>query len=463
MLPSEAENSPSDLAKLVQSKQTKQARVCGGADHRLLRSLANTGAEVMVTVPNSRLHHMAEFKEEAQLWVAANVAPFLPATMITHVLAGDDVLSSSPGAAYSLVPAMLNLHAALAAARLDGRVRVSTALSSVPLAPSWHAGVAGHLLRFLSDTGSPLFLKQARAREAAADDDAYAAMRALGFSGVPLIAAEPEGLGGAVVYRGHLRHAAGGGGGRRSLAAGTFCVALQNADPAALQAGLSWACGQGQADCSAIQPGGACYRQNNLAALASYAYNDYYQKGASTGATCSFNGTATTTATDPSKHAVWHSFFHLLYRHGCMFSDSFMVIAPCRLGIVRLRGKHHGRGLQLERAERQPSDEPRASGRLQPSVRLRAPSDRLRPSRGWLRSAVWVRPTVWLRSPVGVRPAGELQRERDLRAERHPRALRHRMPPRRLFGRLHSPVRHCSCRPRRVARSDVNYVSVYLN
>ncbi|VAH88066.1 unnamed protein product [Triticum turgidum subsp. durum] len=427
MLPSEAENSPSDLAKLVQSKQTKQARVCGGADHRLLRSLANTGAEVMVTVPNSRLHHMAEFKEEAQLWVAANVAPFLPATMITHVLAGDDVLSSSPGAAYSLVPAMLNLHAALAAARLDGRVRVSTALSSVPLAPSWHAGVAGHLLRFLSDTGSPLFLKQARAREAAADDDAYAAMRALGFSGVPLIAAEPEGLGGAVVYRGHLRHAAGGGGGRRSLAAGTFCVALQNADPAALQAGLSWACGQGQADCSAIQPGGACYRQNNLAALASYAYNDYYQKGASTGATCSFNGTATTT------------------------------------GIVRLRGKHHGRGLQLERAERQPSDEPRASGRLQPSVRLRAPSDRLRPSRGWLRSAVWVRPTVWLRSPVGVRPAGELQRERDLRAERHPRALRHRMPPRRLFGRLHSPVRHCSCRPRRVARSDVNYVSVYLN
>ncbi|VAH88061.1 unnamed protein product [Triticum turgidum subsp. durum] len=114
MLPSEAENSPSDLAKLVQSKQTKQARVCGGADHRLLRSLANTGAEVMVTVPNSRLHHMAEFKEEAQLWVAANVAPFLPATMITHVLAGDDVLSSSPGAAYSLVPAMLNLHAALA-------------------------------------------------------------------------------------------------------------------------------------------------------------------------------------------------------------------------------------------------------------------------------------------------------------------------------------------------------------
>uniref|UniRef100_M8B5W0 Glucan endo-1,3-beta-glucosidase 4 n=1 Tax=Aegilops tauschii TaxID=37682 RepID=M8B5W0_AEGTA len=95
MLPTETEDSPSDLAKIVQSsKQTKQARVCGGADHRLLRSLANTGAEVMVTVPNSRLQHMAEFREEARLWVAANVAPFLPATMITHA---QDRASSQEG------------------------------------------------------------------------------------------------------------------------------------------------------------------------------------------------------------------------------------------------------------------------------------------------------------------------------------------------------------------------------
>ncbi|XP_062189110.1 glucan endo-1,3-beta-glucosidase 4-like isoform X2 [Phragmites australis] len=90
---------------------------------------------------------------------------------------------------------------------------------------------------------------------------------------------------------------------RRSLATGSsgvFCVALQGADPTALQAGLNWACGQGHADCTAIQPGGPCYKPNNLPALASYAYNDYYQKNANTGATCSFNGTATTTTTDPS-------------------------------------------------------------------------------------------------------------------------------------------------------------------
>uniref|UniRef100_A0A0D3FJ20 Glucan endo-1,3-beta-D-glucosidase n=1 Tax=Oryza barthii TaxID=65489 RepID=A0A0D3FJ20_9ORYZ len=110
------ENSPSEFAKIVQSKQTKHARVfIGGADHRSLRSLANTGEEVILTVPNDQLEHMAEFPEEAELWVAANVARFLPATRITHVVAGDDVVARSPGNAYFLLPAMANLHAALAA------------------------------------------------------------------------------------------------------------------------------------------------------------------------------------------------------------------------------------------------------------------------------------------------------------------------------------------------------------
>ncbi|CAN6206198.1 unnamed protein product, partial [Urochloa humidicola] len=89
---------------------------------------------------------------------------------------------------------------------------------------------------------------------------------------------------------------------RRSLATGSgvFCVASQGADPAALQAGLNWACGPGHADCTAIQPGGPCYKQNNLQALASYAYNDYYQRSAKTSTACDFNGTATTTTMDPS-------------------------------------------------------------------------------------------------------------------------------------------------------------------
>ncbi|WVZ57086.1 hypothetical protein U9M48_007522 [Paspalum notatum var. saurae] len=296
-----SENSPSEFAKMVQSKQTRQARVCG-ADPQLLSSLAGSAAEVMVTIPNEQLEHLAEFQEEADLWVAAHVARFLPSTRITHVVAGDDApRARSPGtAAYFLLPAMLNLRAALAAAGLGGRVKVSTALSAGALAdPAWSGAVA-HALRFLRSAGSPLFLSSRTSEASDAEADAaFAAMRALRVSGVPVVAADLAAGGEVAAY--YYGYPGGEQAGRRrSLATGTFCVALQNADPTALQAGLNWACGPGQADCSAIQPGGACYKQNDLPAIASYAYNEYYQEQASTGATCSFNGTATTTTTDPS-------------------------------------------------------------------------------------------------------------------------------------------------------------------
>ncbi|XP_010542461.1 PREDICTED: glucan endo-1,3-beta-glucosidase 4-like [Tarenaya hassleriana] len=79
-----------------------------------------------------------------------------------------------------------------------------------------------------------------------------------------------------------------------------FCVAKDDADPEKLQDGLNWACGRGQANCSAIQPGRPCYLPDNLKSHASFAYNDYYQKMKNAGGSCDFDGTATTTTRDPS-------------------------------------------------------------------------------------------------------------------------------------------------------------------
>lgn len=82
---------------------------------------------------------------------------------------------------------------------------------------------------------------------------------------------------------------------------GVFCLANSSADSKALKKGLDWACGPGAANCTAIQPGEPCYEANNLVALASYAYNDYYHRTQASGGTCNFGNTAMITNTDPSK------------------------------------------------------------------------------------------------------------------------------------------------------------------
>nr|XP_043635455.1 glucan endo-1,3-beta-glucosidase 4 [Erigeron canadensis] len=81
---------------------------------------------------------------------------------------------------------------------------------------------------------------------------------------------------------------------------GGFCVAKKGADTTSLQDGLNWACGPGQANCSAIQSGQPCYTPDTVENHASFAYNDYYQRMRSVGGTCDFSGTAITTMVDPS-------------------------------------------------------------------------------------------------------------------------------------------------------------------
>jgi len=80
----------------------------------------------------------------------------------------------------------------------------------------------------------------------------------------------------------------------------TFCVALSGADTQLLQAALDWACGPGQADCSAIQAGQSCYTPDTVADHASYAFDSYYHKMNMASGSCDFNGVGTITNTDPS-------------------------------------------------------------------------------------------------------------------------------------------------------------------
>nr|GMD85533.1 PLASMODESMATA CALLOSE-BINDING PROTEIN 3-like [Ipomoea batatas] len=85
-----------------------------------------------------------------------------------------------------------------------------------------------------------------------------------------------------------------------ALAGAAYCVCKDGVSDAQLQKSIDYACGNG-ADCSAILQNGVCYNPNTVKDHCSYAVNSYYQKKASSGATCEFSGTATLTANLPYK------------------------------------------------------------------------------------------------------------------------------------------------------------------
>ncbi|GLJ53989.1 hypothetical protein SUGI_1154600 [Cryptomeria japonica] len=80
----------------------------------------------------------------------------------------------------------------------------------------------------------------------------------------------------------------------------TYCIAMDGVDAKLLQAALDWACGPGQADCTAINQDQLCYEPDTVQEHASYAFDAYYHKMGMASGSCDFKGMATVTTTDPS-------------------------------------------------------------------------------------------------------------------------------------------------------------------
>lgn len=79
-----------------------------------------------------------------------------------------------------------------------------------------------------------------------------------------------------------------------------WCVAKPSSEQAALNDNIQYACNN-LADCSMIQPGGACYLPNNLINHASVVMNLYFQSRRREQWNCVFGGTGLRVITDPSK------------------------------------------------------------------------------------------------------------------------------------------------------------------
>ncbi|EEF30317.1 Glucan endo-1,3-beta-glucosidase precursor, putative [Ricinus communis] len=339
----------SDVVAILKTNQITHVRLYD-ADAHMLKALANSGIEVMVGITNEEVLGIGESPAAAAAWINKNVASYLPSTNITAIAVGSEVLTSIPNAAPVLVPAMNYLHKALVASNLNFQSKFQL-LNPWTLSPD------------LSPIVDPNTLSHYNSMFDAMVDATYYAIDAFNSTGIPIVVTETgwPWLGGAnepdatannaetfnnnlirrvlndsgppsqptipistYIYELFNEDKRPGPVSERnwglyftngtavyslSLSASdritgnsssVFCVAKQNADSAKLQEGLNWACGQGGANCTAIQEGRPCYAPNNIQNHASYAYNDYYQKMHSAGGTCDFDGSATTTTVDPS-------------------------------------------------------------------------------------------------------------------------------------------------------------------
>ncbi|PAN13525.1 hypothetical protein PAHAL_2G344300 [Panicum hallii] len=159
---------PQAAAALLRQNGVTRARLFL-PDPAVLPAFAAAGIDLVVGVPNENLTFLASSGPEgAARWLRSAVLAHAPAARVRYLAAGNEVLYGDRSYAPSLVPAMRNLHAALAAMGLEGSVKVSSAHASSVLAASYppSAGafdaaalpVLRPMLRFLADTGAPFMV-----------------------------------------------------------------------------------------------------------------------------------------------------------------------------------------------------------------------------------------------------------------------------------------------------------------
>ncbi|KAJ6292376.1 hypothetical protein OIU78_024531 [Salix suchowensis] len=159
--------SATELVSLLQFQKVTHIRLYD-ADPDMLKALAKTKIRVIISVPNNQLIAIGSSNATAASWIGKNVLAYYPQTVITAIAVGDEVLTTVPSSAPLLVPAIESLYSALVAANLHNQIKISTPHSaSIILDPfppsqaffnqSW-SSVMQPLLKFLSETGSPLMM-----------------------------------------------------------------------------------------------------------------------------------------------------------------------------------------------------------------------------------------------------------------------------------------------------------------
>ncbi|WVZ73454.1 hypothetical protein U9M48_021757 [Paspalum notatum var. saurae] len=159
---------PAAVVHLLKQQGITQVKLYD-TEPTVLRALANSGIKVVVALPNEQLAAAASRPSYALLWVRRNVAAYYPATQIQGISVGNEVFATAKNVTARLVPAMANVHAALARLGLDKAVKVSSPIALTALATSYPSSAGAFredlalavmkpMLDFLAQTGSYLMV-----------------------------------------------------------------------------------------------------------------------------------------------------------------------------------------------------------------------------------------------------------------------------------------------------------------
>ncbi|KAG7019191.1 Glucan endo-1,3-beta-glucosidase, partial [Cucurbita argyrosperma subsp. argyrosperma] len=116
---------PSQVAAFLKSQTSIDRVKIFDANPEILRAFAGTGIALTISIVNGDIPTLAKLPA-AQSWVAINVLPFYPNTLINYIAVGNEILATSDKNLIAhMLPAMKALHSALRLANIS-HIKVST-------------------------------------------------------------------------------------------------------------------------------------------------------------------------------------------------------------------------------------------------------------------------------------------------------------------------------------------------
>uniref|UniRef100_A0A7N0TIE5 Glucan endo-1,3-beta-D-glucosidase n=1 Tax=Kalanchoe fedtschenkoi TaxID=63787 RepID=A0A7N0TIE5_KALFE len=161
------DNLPSrrDVVSLYKARNIGAMRLYA-PDREALQALRGSNIELIVDVPGESLQSIASDAGAASRWVQDNIRNYYPDVRFKYVAVGNEVNPGAAPFARLILPAMRNIHNALASAGFQDQIKVSTAVWSALLTDTYPPSngkfndnfrwYIDPIISFLASNGSPL-------------------------------------------------------------------------------------------------------------------------------------------------------------------------------------------------------------------------------------------------------------------------------------------------------------------